>query len=72
MSMPDYGPFQGLYLRHNSPVTGFLADRTMMFDLYIPQSSFDSYAFFAFYNSNATNANDTDAWVVLYSASILS
>jgi hypothetical protein len=63
MSMPDYGPFQGLYLRHNSPVTGFLADRTMMFDLYIPQSSFDSYAFFAFYNSNATNANDTDAWV---------
>ena len=65
MSLPQYGQFQGLYLRHNSPAIGYLADRTMMFDLYIPQNSFDLFGFFAFYNSNATNTNDTDAFVRL-------
>jgi hypothetical protein len=43
----------------------FVNEYTMVFDILVPQESFDGYGWLGFYNTNADNANDGDAFVRL-------
>jgi 5'-nucleotidase/UDP-sugar diphosphatase len=53
---------------HKSPGNAggdYTNEYTLIYDLYLPQSSFDDFGWFGFYNTNDTNSNDGDAFIRL-------
>ena len=65
----DYFPDSddALICRHDAPAGGgvFVNEYTLIWDVYIPQSSFDNYQYLGLYNTNCCNGNDADHFVRL-------
>jgi hypothetical protein len=56
----------GFRVRHGTPANGggvYVNSYTLIFDMLIPQDSFDSDAWLAIHNTNAGNTNDADLFV---------
>ncbi|MFQ5805466.1 MAG: hypothetical protein ACE5I3_03340, partial [Phycisphaerae bacterium] len=52
--------------QHDAPPNGggiYVNEYTLIWDIYIPQSSFDNYGWLSFYNTNCCNGNDGDHFV---------